>query len=285
MFEKRYLPIFLLLFILLIVGCTPDVAELQTQPVEQAEQVPTQDVTATDTASAAPRNGMGMGMMGNDSMRIAHHAAIPDAYINLSNPTPADTASIERGTTIYATSCAVCHGDGGMGDGPGAVNLDPSVSAIAHTSQMLSEAYLFWRVSEGGQGDPLSSAMPSWKDILDEQARWDVINYVQALGQGTVEPRQNMGGVSFDPAVEQQNRLSMLAEAMGMDLIDEADAATFDLVHTALDALMAETGLRMQGDNLTALLAILVERTAVSQAQADTFARVHDSLIEAGLMR
>ena len=243
------------------------------------------DTAEAATSEADSEMGMGMGMMGNNSMRIAHHAAIPEAYASLSNPIAADADSLERGAAIFTSSCAVCHGDGGMGDGPGAVNLDPSVSAIAHTSQMLSDAYLFWRVSEGGQGDPLKSAMPTWKETLDEQARWDVINYVQALGLGTVEPQHNLGGAEFDPAVEQQNRLEMLAEAMKADLIEQVEADTFDIVHTKLDSLMAETGLRMQGNNLPALLAILVERTAISQEQADTFADVHDLLIEAGLMR
>jgi mono/diheme cytochrome c family protein len=229
--------------------------------------------------------GMGMGMMGNNSMRVAHHAAIPDAYLSLSNPNSPDSASIERGAAIYTTSCAVCHGDGGMGDGPGATNLDPTVSAIAQTSQMLSEAYLFWRVSEGGQGDPLTSAMPSWKGVLDEQARWDVINYVQALGQGTVQPQHNMGGIAFDPAIEQQNRLEMLAEAIDMGLIDQPDADTFEKVHADMDVLMAETGLRMQGNNLPALLAILIERSSVTDAEAEAFTQIHDLLIEAGLMR
>jgi mono/diheme cytochrome c family protein len=248
-------------------------------------QIERPDAAETATSEADSEMDMGMGMMGNNSMRVSHHATIPEAYASLSNPTPADAGSVERGAAIFVSSCAVCHGDGGMGDGPGAANLDPEVSAIAHTSQMLSDAYLFWRVSEGGQGDPLKSAMPTWKETLDEQARWDVINYVQALGLGTVEPQHNMGGIAFDPAVEQQNRLEMLAEAMEADLIDQAEADTFDLVHTALDSLMVETGLRMQGNNLPALLAILVERTTVSQAQADSFADVHDLLIEAGLMR
>jgi hypothetical protein len=94
-----------------------------------------------------------------------------------------------------------------------------------------------------------------------------------------------MGGASFDPAVEQQNRLEMLADAMDAGLIKQAEADNFDLVHTALDSLMADTGLRMQGNNLPALLTILVERGEISQEQADTFANVHDLLIEAGLMR
>jgi mono/diheme cytochrome c family protein len=242
---------------------------------------------AAEAAVSEPESemGMGMGMMNNNSMRIAHHAAIPEDYASLSNPVAADAESLERGAEIYTSSCAVCHGDGGMGDGPGAANLDPAVSPIAHTSQMLSDAYLFWRISEGGRGDPLTSAMPTWKETLDEQARWDVINYVQALGQGTVQPQHNMGGAMFDPAVEQQNRLEMLAEALAAGLIEQEEADTFDLVHKDLDSLMAETGLRMQGNNLPALLAILVERKTVTQTQADTFADVHDLLIEAGLMR
>ena len=97
---------------------------------------------------------MGGGMMGG-GMHHAHHAEIPDEYAGLSNPVAADDASIQRGGEIFAASCAVCHGDGGMGDGPAAASLDPPVMPIAHTSQMLSDAYLFWRISEGGQGDPL----------------------------------------------------------------------------------------------------------------------------------
>ncbi|MFN2137521.1 MAG: c-type cytochrome [Candidatus Promineifilaceae bacterium] len=243
-----------------------------------------------ETAAAAANEpdtvvGTGMGMMGNNSMGTAHHAAIPETYAALSNPVTADDASLERGAEVYSSSCAVCHGDGGMGDGPGAANLDPAVSPIAHTSQMLSDAYLFWRISEGGQGDPLTSAMPSWKSILDEQTRWDVINYVQALGQGSVMPRHAMGGVVFDPAIEQQNRLEMLAAALDAGLIAQDEADNFDEVHAVLDSLMEETGLRMQSNNLPALLAILVERDEIAQEQADTFAAVHNILLEAGMMR
>ena len=258
------------------------------QVADHGTHAQTGSADAAEATTSQPDSPMGMGMMGmmgNNSMRIAHHAAVPAPYASLSNPTPADADSVERGAAIYASSCAVCHGDGGMGDGPAAANLEPQVSPIAHTSQMLGDAYLFWRVSEGGQGDPLKSAMPTWKATLDEQARWDVINYVQALGQGTVQPQHTMGGVAFDPTVEQQNRLEMLAQAMDAGLIDQPEADTFDLVHTALDSLMVETGLRMQGNNLPALLAILVERATILPDQADTFAHVHDLLAEAGLMR
>lgn len=242
--------------------------------------------TAPAEPAAAEPGGMGMmgmGMMG--AMRTAHHATIPEAYAGLANPVAADAASLERGGDIFVSSCAVCHGDGGMGDGPAAASLDPAPAPIAHTSQMMGDAYLFWRISEGGQGDPLTSAMPSWKATLDEQARWDVINYVQALSAGTVQPRGMMGGAMFDPAVEQQNRQAMVDEAQAAGLIDADQAATFMQVHAALDTVMLETGLRMQGNNMPALLAILVEQQTISQAEADSFTAVHDLLIAEGLMR
>jgi mono/diheme cytochrome c family protein len=234
----------------------------------------------------AENNGTtgGMGMMGDASMHTAHHATLPDEYADLINPVVADQASLDRGGAIYRSSCAVCHGDGGMGDGPAAANLEPAVAAIAQSGQMLSDAYLFWRISEGGQGEPLASAMPAWKETLDEQARWDVINYVHALGSGKVQPMRGMGGMMFDASAEQANRDQMLADAISQALISQADADTFNLVHTALDELMVETNLRMQGNNMPALIAILVDRGTVTQIQADEFERVHDLLIAEGLM-
>ena len=111
-----------------------------------------------DESSASDTGMMGSGgMMGNGGRMRFHMATIPDEYAGLESLIPSDGDSIERGQIVFTTHCASCHGDGGMGDGPGAANLDPEVSAIAHTSQMLSDAYLFWRVSEGGQGDPLKN--------------------------------------------------------------------------------------------------------------------------------
>ena len=87
----------------------------------------------TDTSTTTKSSGMGnMGMGG--SMMAAHHATIPEPYAGLSNPIPADEESLERGAEIYATHCATCHGDGGIGDGPTAVSLDPTPANIAHTS-------------------------------------------------------------------------------------------------------------------------------------------------------
>jgi Cu/Ag efflux protein CusF len=45
------------------------------------------------------------------------------------------------------------------------------------------DAYLFWRVSEGGQVEPFKSsqsAMPAFKAVLSAEQRWDVLAYVHA---------------------------------------------------------------------------------------------------------
>jgi mono/diheme cytochrome c family protein len=118
-------------------------------------------------------NSTGMGM--GNGMMARHHAQIPQGYAGLSNPIANSEESINRGAEIYTTHCASCHGDGGMGDGPAGVALDPLPSAVAHSSQMMGDDYLYWRISEGGA--PFDTAMPAWSGTLDENARWDVKRY------------------------------------------------------------------------------------------------------------
>jgi mono/diheme cytochrome c family protein len=93
-----------------------------------------------------------------------------------------DAAMIARGKEIYATKCAVCHGDAGDGKGPAGVALPlkpPDLRDKAGIAEM-RDNYWFWRVSEGGLVDPFKSkgsAMPSWKTDLSVQDRWAVMAY------------------------------------------------------------------------------------------------------------
>lgn len=241
--------------------------------------------------TSTPRMGQGMGMMGmgrQSGMMARHRAPIPAAYADLKNPTTADEASLQRGAELFATHCATCHGDGGMGDGPTSAGLDPSPAPIAHTSQMMGDNYLFYRVSEGGALEPFNSAMPAWKGILDEQARWDVLNYVQALGSGAVTPRQASGGAAFDPAAQVTSQADMLAAAVDRGVLTEAEATVFTEVHTAVEALRARGSGGTSGsmaDMQAHLLAELVQAGTITQAQADSFSDSHARLLDAGLMQ
>lgn len=232
-------------------------------------------------------NGGGMGMGGNSDMMRFHMATIPEDYAGKTNPVAADEESLERGANAYQTNCATCHGDGGMGDGPAGKVLSPPASPIAHTSQMMGDDYLFWRISEGGV--PFGTAMPAWKATLDEQTRWDLINYVRALGAGKVQPTQGMGGAAFDPATEFANRSAMLAKGIEQKLITREDADIFTAVHNAMDTYIAEHPSESTPGNMMTrqevVLKALIEAKTITQEQADGFAAVHQKLIDAELMQ
>ena len=114
------------------------------------------------------------------------HAHVPapleyaDIHVPLSVWT--DPGMIVRGKEIYATRCAVCHGDQGDGKGPAGVVLPlkpPDFRDKDGVAEM-RDNYWFWRVSEGGQVEPFKdkgSAMPPWKSELSVEDRWAVMAY------------------------------------------------------------------------------------------------------------
>ena len=99
----------------------------------------------------------------------------------LQNPTPADSASVDRGRIQYQINCAVCHGTRGMGDGPVIKYgmAGPPIGAGAPASGY-SDGYIFGMIRNG------RGLMPSYNRI-EESDRWDLVNYLRALqGKGTV---------------------------------------------------------------------------------------------------
>ena len=153
--------------------------------------------------------GMGMHRGQGSGMMARHHAAVPAAYADLSNPVAADDASLARGEESYTTLCASCHGDTGMGEGLAGQALDPAPAPIAHTSQMMSDGYLFWRVTEGGAH--FETAMPVWQEVLDEQLRC-----IRRAGDGQHDDasEQHQGnGAQGSPAAPAQNPVINLHSA------------------------------------------------------------------------
>ncbi len=228
--------------------------------------------------------GMGMGR-GMNSMMARHQAEIPEEFAGLTNPVPADEASLARGAEIYTTYCVVCHGESGMGDGTGAANLDPAPAPIAHTVRMLGDDYLYWRISAGGSHDPFNSAMPAWESAFDETARWDVINYIRALSGGNGMMNGMMG--NRGNSLQTEDHSEMLDTAVADGLIIQSEADTFAEVHSLMDELMV-AGPPMgggMGQNQSAMLADLLDAGKITQEQVDAFNDVHDRLIEAGLMQ
>ena len=236
-------------------------------------------------ACASQDGGMGPGMGGNGMME-KHHAEIPTEYAGLTNPISGDRESLERGSELYTVNCASCHGDGGMGDGLAGSALDPAPSPIAHSSQMMADDYLFWRISEGGV--PFGTSMPAWT-VFDEQSRWDLVNYMRALGDGTVQPVSGMGGAAYDPEIQAAQQAEILAKAVEQDVITKEEAEVFTTVHDAVEQYrLAHPEVVQSGGNATereaTILAALVEEKIITQAQADAFTDIHDRLGNSGLI-
>ena len=116
------------------------------------------------------------------------HAPVPPEYKTAHLPAAAWTSErlIARGKQIYASVCAVCHGEQGDGKGPAAADLPlkpPSFQDVRMVNEMAGN-YWFWRVSEGGLVEPfksMGSVMPAWKEQLSVEDRWAVIAYTHRL--------------------------------------------------------------------------------------------------------
>lgn len=108
----------------------------------------------------------------------------PDVYRNEVNNRWNDEDSAKRGKNLYYQYCLQCHGSDGKGTGSLASSLEHAPADLTnhfHQGGGIGDAYLYWRVSEGGMVAPfisMKSAMPSFKLTLTEQERWDVLTYV-----------------------------------------------------------------------------------------------------------
>ena len=123
----------------------------------------------------------------------------PAEYANARSSRWDDAAAIARGQQLFQTYCVMCHGADGKGTGPIAKALPHPPADLTHHFHRApgdGDAYLFWRVSEGGQVEPFKSsqsAMPAFKHALSEDQRWDVLAYVHAKFHNGFMPKSVIG--------------------------------------------------------------------------------------------
>jgi mono/diheme cytochrome c family protein len=112
------------------------------------------------------------------------HADLPTEFEGLENPFGDDPAAVAAGAKIFAASCEKCHGETGDGDGPIAAGLDIKPAALSDGEMMtdLSDAYVFWRITEGGAMEPFNSDMQNFLYYSEEQ-RWQLVSFVRSLPQ------------------------------------------------------------------------------------------------------
>ncbi len=105
---------------------------------------------------------------------------VPVEYRNRFSPYPATSKFVGDGGAVYAAHCAACHGANGMGDGDAGNDLRPSPALLAFMIErpQAIDGYLLWSIAEGGAA--FGSAMPAFKDKLDEPEIWQTIIYMRA---------------------------------------------------------------------------------------------------------
>ncbi len=120
--------------------------------------------------------------------------AFPTSFYR--SPTGFTFASIARGRTLFAAHCAGCHGPSGRGNGPNALALDMETSDLtaAHIYDH-SDGDLFWFIGHG-----MGDTMPGFGNAIDDQARWNLIDFIHANADAARLKRRESGGPNAFPA-------------------------------------------------------------------------------------
>ena len=92
---------------------------------------------------------------------------------------PARTPAVARGAEVYAASCASCHGERGLGDGPAGRGLDPAPANLADAEALRDASPLdfYRRITIGVAG----TAMPAFETSLTAEDRWAAAVYSTLL--------------------------------------------------------------------------------------------------------
>jgi mono/diheme cytochrome c family protein len=88
---------------------------------------------------------------------------------------PDTLESQERGKTLFAINCAVCHGSTGGGDGLLTKYFQETPALNGERVQNLSDDDVFLVITNG------KNRMPSLAENLSPGETWDIINYVRSL--------------------------------------------------------------------------------------------------------
>jgi len=130
--------------------------------------------------------GLALGMCVSGVGRVAAQDAAapapwvaPDDAKKVKNPVPATQETLAAAEMLFQDNCVLCHGEKGLGDGPGAKTIKVKPANFTDPKLQASETDggLFWKMSNG------RGPMPAWKDELSDKERWELVNYIRKLGK------------------------------------------------------------------------------------------------------
>ncbi|HEX9636382.1 MAG TPA: cytochrome c [Acidobacteriota bacterium] len=111
---------------------------------------------------------------------------IPGLWLGLAAPLGAgdpDRGWYYSGKSIYRSFCASCHGMGGRGDGPVAVEMGLRLTDIGDSEYLRSHGddEILRRLTKFGGQDPTGFHSQIWNRTLKDQAARDVVAYLRSF--------------------------------------------------------------------------------------------------------
>jgi mono/diheme cytochrome c family protein len=180
--KRKLLPGALALVVFATAGCS-----WLTDFRQQPSIAPWQSLDGVGADTSTPSRGNPQGSVSTSGTAVAAYQVsyrrsplTIDSMSTLRNPEAVTQESVDRGWKTFQVNCAVCHGNGGAGDG---VVLKFGVGApslLVPPYATRTDGYYFGQMRNGG------AIMPPMNRI-DERDRWNVINYVRGL-QGKLPP-------------------------------------------------------------------------------------------------
>jgi len=99
----------------------------------------------------------------------------PAALPSHASPIALTPDTVARGRQLVRQSCAECHGETGLGDGPAGVQMNPRPTSWRSPAfQAQSDACIFWKLSVGRDSMPPAGRMP-------EHDRWQIVHFIRSL--------------------------------------------------------------------------------------------------------
>ncbi|MFA8451162.1 MAG: cytochrome c [Bacteroidales bacterium] len=129
---------------------------------------------------------------------------VPEASKKVKNPVESTNNSINAGKKLYQTNCKSCHGDPGKNNG---INLQPHpTDMLDPTVQSQTPGEIFYRITNG------KGAMPSFKAVIQETDRWNIINFILSLGNKKQETKTTVKTITTKPQPQVKPQQTKTAE-------------------------------------------------------------------------
>jgi mono/diheme cytochrome c family protein len=102
---------------------------------------------------------------------------VPESAKKVKNPLANNATEIRKGSILFKTNCAPCHGVDGKGDGPSSATIKPPPPNLTNPWKPEdTDGALYYIISEGH-----NKPMPTWKKVLNNTQMWELVKYIRTL--------------------------------------------------------------------------------------------------------